>query len=123
MISDADIEAIRQTAQLYGLKRVLLFGSAADPKKTPRDIDLAVEGLEPYRYFDFWGDLLMKVSITVDIVDLSRPGRFLDIVREEGKPIYIGNARPVWPIPSGAQGSSKFRFLPYRWCSHRDVQF
>jgi len=88
MISESDIEAIRQTTQLYGLKRVLLLGSAADPIRTPRDIDLAVEGLEPYRYFDFWGDLLMKVSITVDIVDLSRPGRFLDIVREEGKPIY-----------------------------------
>lgn len=88
MILKRDIEAIRRIAQHYGLKRVLLFGSSARSGKKPRDIDLAVEGLDPRRFFDFYGDVLFALSLPVDVFDLSQPGRFSDLVRREGIPIY-----------------------------------
>jgi predicted nucleotidyltransferase len=88
MISAQDLETIRQTARTYGLKRVLLFGSAADPRRAPHDIDLAVEGLAPGRFFQFHGDLLLSLTLPVDVFDLSQSGRFADLVRKEGVPIY-----------------------------------
>ena len=88
MIADQDIEIIRQTSRKYALKRVLLFGSAAHSAAMPRDIDLAVEGLDPRRFFQFYGDLLFALSLPVDVFDLSQPGRFADLVRQEGVPIY-----------------------------------
>ena len=88
MISPQDVKTIRETAQRYGLKRVLLFGSAADSRREPRDIDLAVEGLEPARFFQFHGDLLLALSLPVDVFDLSQSGRFAELVRQEGVPIY-----------------------------------
>ena len=88
MISTQDLETIRQTAQRYGLQRVLLFGSAADSRKVPRDIDLGVEGLAPHQFFQFYGDLLLALSLPVDVFDLGQSGRFADLVRQEGVPIY-----------------------------------
>jgi predicted nucleotidyltransferase len=88
MLSQHDKDVIRRLARQYGLKRVLLFGSAARSGRTPRDIDLAVEGLDPRRFFDFYGDLLFAISLPVDLFDLSKRGRFADLVREEGVPIY-----------------------------------
>ena len=88
MISAQDLDTIRLAAQRYGLKRVLLFGSAADASRVPHDIDLAVEGLAPERFFQFYGDLLFALSLPVDVLDLARPGRFVDLVRKEGVPIH-----------------------------------
>jgi len=88
MISEHDIETIRRTSREYGLKRVLLFGSAARPDAKARDIDIAVEGLDPRRFFEFYGDLLFALSLPVDIFDLSQSGRFADLIREGGVPIY-----------------------------------
>ena len=88
MIPEQDIEKIRRASREYGLKRVVLFGSGARPGKPPRDIDIAVEGLEPRRFFQFHGDLLFALSLPVDIFDLSQPSRFADLIRQEGVPIY-----------------------------------
>ena len=88
VIADLDIEIIRETARKYGLKRVLLFGSAARAAAKPRDIDLAVEGLDPRRFFQFYGDLLLALSLPVDVFDLSQSSRFADLIRREGVAIY-----------------------------------
>ena len=88
MISEKDIKTIQQTSREYGLKRVLLFGSSSRPDARPRDIDIAVEGLEPHLFFRFYGDLLFKLSLPVDVFDLSQSGRFADLIRREGVPIY-----------------------------------
>jgi predicted nucleotidyltransferase len=88
VIAAQDIDVIRQTSRKYGLTRVLLFGSAAQSSDEPRDIDLAVEGLDPRRFFEFYGDLIFSLSRPVDVFDLSQPGRFADMVRREGIPIY-----------------------------------
>ena len=88
VISEQDIEKIRQTSREYGLRRVVLFGSGARPGTKPRDIDIAVEGLEPRRFFQFYGDLMFALSLPVDVFDLSQSGRFADLIRQEGVPIY-----------------------------------
>ena len=88
MLSEQDIAVIRRTSLEYGLKRVLLFGSAARSDVKPRDIDIAVEGLDPRRFFEFYGDLLFALSLPVDVFDLSQSGRFADLVRREGVSVY-----------------------------------
>lgn len=88
VIADNDIAVIRAISRQYGLKRVLLFGSAARSVGKTRDIDIAVEGLDQRRFFQFYGDLLFALSQPVDVFDLSQPGRFADMIRREGIPIY-----------------------------------
>lgn len=80
--------AILNIARQYGVQKVLLFGSSADPQKEASDIDLGVVGIEPRRFFEFYGNLMFSLSKPVDIIDLSKESRFNALVKREGIPIY-----------------------------------
>lgn len=59
----------------YGVKRVVVFGSLLSEEGfTPwSDVDLAVSGLKPARYYDAVGavlDLGVSAGVEVDVVDL-----------------------------------------------------
>lgn len=88
MLSEQDRQMIQDIAERYRVTRVLLFGSGAGESAQARDIDLAVEGLAPSRFFAFYGDLMFALSKPVDVVDLDRESMFTDIIRREGVPVY-----------------------------------
>lgn len=89
MISSEDRDKVAELARRFGVSRVVLFGSSAESGDDSRDIDLAVEGLEPRLFFRFYGELIFALSKPVDLVDLSTGGRFVDIVRRDGVPLYV----------------------------------
>ncbi|RKY26789.1 MAG: hypothetical protein DRP83_03560 [Planctomycetota bacterium] len=84
MVSQNDIEIVKQLSDKYRVKKVVLFGSSLDPQQEGRDIDLAVEGVAPEDYYRYCGELMMALTKPVDIVDLSVPCKFVDIILEEG---------------------------------------
>ena len=88
MISEADKKTIQEISKKYHVRRVLLFGSSVDPAKESRDIDIAIEGIQDKDFFKYYGDLLLKLSKPVDVIDLSEISKFTDLVRKEGIPIY-----------------------------------
>jgi len=88
MISEADRAQIRSIAAQFGVARVLLFGSSAEPGYEGGDIDLAVEGIQPEDFYRFYGELVFGLTKPVDLVDLSEPGKFADVVRREGVSVY-----------------------------------
>ena len=74
MISEQDKAAIRDLARRYDVGEVLLFGSSADPEKQAKDIDLAVEGIAPEKFFRFYGDLVFGLSMPVYLIDFEQIG-------------------------------------------------
>ena len=88
MISDADRTTISELARKYGARRVLLFGSSAQPDVDGRDIDLAVEGVPDDQFFKFYGELIFALSKPVDVVDLGKRSSFTAIIRDEGVPVH-----------------------------------
>jgi predicted nucleotidyltransferase len=88
MITEKDKNAILLLARRYGVHKVLLFGSSTEGQKEARDIDLGVIGIEPRRFFEFYGDLMLSLSKPVDLIDLSKDTRFNALVKREGIPIY-----------------------------------
>lgn len=88
MISERDKKVIQELSKKYRVKKVLLFGSSLDPVKEGRDIDLAVDGIDPHEFFKYYGDLMLNLSKPVDLIDLSEISKFVDLVKEEGVPIY-----------------------------------
>jgi len=87
MISTKEKSIIKKLASRYRVKRVLLFGSSLT-KKTARDIDLAVEGIAPKKFFSFYADLYFGLPKPVDLVDLTKDTSFNRMVREDGLLIY-----------------------------------
>jgi predicted nucleotidyltransferase len=88
MITEKDKNAISLLARQYGVHKVLLFGSGTEGRKEARDIDLGVIGIEPRRFFEFYGDLMFSLSKPVDLIDLSKDTKFNAIIKREGIPIY-----------------------------------
>ena len=87
MITQEDKEIISVLARSYGVHKILLFGSSTESQEA-RDIDLGVIGIEPRRFFEFYGDLMFRLSKPVDLVDLSKDTRFNAIVKRDGIAIY-----------------------------------
>ena len=88
MLKDAELKIIRDVSQRYQVRRVLLFGSSLDADDNARDIDIAVEGVPPEAFFEYYGDLMMQLPRPVDVVDLSSPSKFSELILRDGVAIY-----------------------------------
>jgi predicted nucleotidyltransferase len=88
MITDKDRQTIREMAAKYGAKRVILFGSSLSQDEESRDIDIGVEGIQEKDFFTFYGELLYALSKPVDVIDLSRQSRFVELIKREGVPLH-----------------------------------
>ena len=88
MISEKDRAAIKATARKYRVSRVLLFGSSLSEDVESRDIDIAIEGIADKDYFAFYGDLMCALSKPVDVVDLSKKSKFVEMVLREGVQLH-----------------------------------
>lgn len=87
MISEKDKKIILKCAKKYNLNTVILFGSSLE-KKDANDIDIGIKGIQPGRFFEFYGELLFSLSKRVDIVDLSKENSFNRLVEKEGIKLY-----------------------------------
>lgn len=88
MISPEFKEIVKACAEQFKVKTVWLFGSAVEDENKATDIDIAVEGLAPEKFFEFYGRLFFELPKPVDLVDLSREPPIAAIVREKGVRIY-----------------------------------
>jgi uncharacterized protein len=88
MITETDKKTIEHFARKYQATRVLLFGSSLSPTYESRDIDIGVEGVPEKDFYMFYGELLFALSKPVDVVDLSRKTRFVELILREGVPLY-----------------------------------
>jgi predicted nucleotidyltransferase len=88
MIAKKDRDTITEIAREYRVGEVVLFGSSIAEGREPHDIDLGVKGIEPRLFFRFYGELMMRLSKPVDVVDLSQRTLFTELVEETGLTIY-----------------------------------
>ena len=77
-------EAVR-TARQYGATELILFGSALDPSRDARDIDLACRGIEGWKLFSFGAALEDRLDMPVDVVPLDEPNEFTRLIEAEGR--------------------------------------
>ncbi len=88
MISSKIREIIKACAEDFQVKSVWLFGSSLEDESKATDIDLAVEGLDSGKFFEFYGRLFFELPKPVDLIDLSQEPPIAVIVRENGVRIY-----------------------------------
>lgn len=74
-----------------GAREVYVFGSAARGRmREGSDIDLAVAGLPPERFFEAMGEAGDILGITLDLIDLDEANPFTRYLREEGELERVG---------------------------------
>ena len=88
MITEKDKKALLDIARKYRATRVVLFGSSLSDPKESRDIDIAVDGIADKDFYAFYGELMFTLSKPVDIIDLSKRTKFVEMVLKEGIPLH-----------------------------------
>jgi predicted nucleotidyltransferase len=80
------IELAAAILQDAGADAVYLFGSIAEgPLRPDSDIDLAVTGLPPARFFQAMGRVLTILPRPLDLVDLDMDTPFTRYLKQKGK--------------------------------------
>jgi predicted nucleotidyltransferase len=88
MLTKEEKEVIEKSAKKYKVSTIILFGSSLNQHGS-KDIDLAVKGIAPSLFFDFYGELFKNLSKTVDLVDMEEvDDYFAKRILEGGKIIY-----------------------------------
>ena len=74
-----------------GCTDVYLFGSLKDgAAHSGSDIDLAVRGCPPGRYFTLWGTLLLALKHPIDLINLDLQKDFARFLEEHEEMIPLG---------------------------------
>lgn len=89
-ITREEISEIVSVLSQYGAEKVYLFGSHAIGKaQEGSDIDLAVVGMEEEVFFEAFGEILLRMSKDVDLIDLAEAKSTLqNKIEREGRIIY-----------------------------------
>jgi len=76
-IYTADLDKAAEILKSAGCSECFVFGSISKGNATERsDIDLAIRGLPPERFFMVYGQLSMQIKRVIDLVDLDDGSRF-----------------------------------------------
>jgi len=85
-----DIENAARILKEAGCREVFLFGSLAEgTSRKGSDIDLAVRGCPPERFFHVFGRLLLELENPVDLIDLDRGDDFSRRLLREEIMVYV----------------------------------
>jgi len=71
VLEEGLVNAVSNCAREFDAGAVWLFGSALEDESRAHDIDLAVDGIPPERFFKFYFRLILALPKPVDLVDLS----------------------------------------------------
>lgn len=81
-----DIQTAARILREQGATEVFVFGSAAsDTMRPDSDIDLAVRGLPPEKFFRAMSLVTRAVHRTLDLIDLDEPSMFSAYLQERGE--------------------------------------
>ena len=74
-----------------GCREVYVFGSAADGRAGPgSDIDFAVRGCPPERFYALQGELLLTLGRPADLVDLDVDADLTAFLEREAVLVHVG---------------------------------
>ena len=87
----SDVERAVEISKAEGCREVYIFGSVAVGEMGPRsDLDIAVRGCPPERFYRLLGRLMDELSHPVDLIDLDVETGEAEFLEEEGELIHVG---------------------------------
>lgn len=88
-IFKSELATIVDISKEYNAEKVFLFGSCLENIKNAQDIDIAVAGIKPREFFNYYGKVAFAIKNEIDIVDLHDISKHLyKRIVSEGRIIY-----------------------------------
>lgn len=87
-ITEEQINKCISLAKEFGANKLILFGSVLEEPGTANDIDLACDGINGWKLYEFGARLEELLSVPVDVVALNPANRFTKYLEKKGSIIY-----------------------------------
>lgn len=88
-VLERELAEIIRLSKEFGAEKVLLFGSCLEDVESAQDIDIAVKGVKPEKFFEMYGRILGEVGSEVDLIPLEdMREHFAKRILEKGRLIY-----------------------------------
>jgi predicted nucleotidyltransferase len=88
-VFEAELSKIVTVSKEFHVDKIILFGSCLDNVESARDIDIAVSGIDPKKFFKYYGRISAEIDGEVDIVDLDDMRQhFYNKIINQGRIIY-----------------------------------
>lgn len=88
-ILERELAKVVRLSKEFGAEKVLLFGSCLDDVESARDIDVAIKGVKPEKFFEMYGRILGEVDSELDLIPLEDTREhFAKRILEKGKLLY-----------------------------------
>lgn len=84
-IAEEQINRAVEIARDFGVKRLILFGSAATDPKQARDLDLACDGVHGWALYALGARLEEELRVPLDLIPLSPSTRLTRRIEQQGK--------------------------------------
>ena len=86
---EKDLLQIIKIAKAYNAKKIFLFGSCLNELKNAHDIDIAVQGIPPDKFFKMYGEILSSINSKIDLLPMEDLRKhFISRIIENGKLLY-----------------------------------
>jgi predicted nucleotidyltransferase len=84
------VEKAASLLKSAGCKEVYLFGSVAEGNDNESsDIDIAIKGCPPGRFFELLGKLMLELDCRVDLVNLDHEDAFSKHLLNKGQLLHV----------------------------------
>jgi predicted nucleotidyltransferase len=88
-ILERELAKVVRLSKEFGAEKVLLFGSCLDDVESAHDIDVAIKGVKPEKFFEMYGRILGEVDSELDLIPLEDTREhFAKRILEKGKLLY-----------------------------------
>ncbi len=88
-VLERELAKVVSLSKEFGAEKVLLFGSCLEDVESAQDIDIAVKGVKPEKFFEMYGRILSEVDSEVDLIPLEDTREhFAKRILEKGRLIY-----------------------------------
>lgn len=89
MITQKSLDKAISVCREFGVKELILFGSAAKSFTDANDLDIAIDGQAKGDILDLAVRLEEELDVKVDLVKLYGNDRFSDYIRKTGRLINV----------------------------------
>ncbi len=88
-VFNSEIKKIVEIGKEYGANKIILFGSCLEDIKYANDIDIAIAGVKPEKFFELYGKILSEVFTEMDLIPMEYAREHLSKrILEQGKLLY-----------------------------------
>lgn len=87
-LTTVDLQRAVEIARDFGATKLILFGSFLEDPATARDLDLAVDGVPGWKFFELAARLEEALHVPLDLIPLSADTPLTRRVEAQGEVLY-----------------------------------